>query len=168
MTQLNNTFDENLELAKSLTASVWERLGNLGIAKGGPGSGPHKGGGSGKIGSLATAANDLKNKRAKSYLEHSEMVTDHKKLAQAHMAEANKLARNAGSLVQSDNAELGHKVLERANDHERASIAHEEAATAHSAQNVSARRESQTANAETETARAAEASAKADRPALGS
>ncbi len=33
MTESNNTFDENLELAKSLTASVWERLGNLGISK---------------------------------------------------------------------------------------------------------------------------------------
>ena len=29
MTKLNNTFDENLELSKSLTASVWERLGYL-------------------------------------------------------------------------------------------------------------------------------------------
>ena len=45
MTKPNNTFNENLELAKSLTASVWERLGNLGIAKGGPGSGPHASGG---------------------------------------------------------------------------------------------------------------------------
>ena len=55
MTESNNTFDENLELSKSLTASVWERLENLGMAKGGPGSGPHKGGGSGKIDSLARA-----------------------------------------------------------------------------------------------------------------
>ena len=29
MTQPDNTFNRNLELAKSLTASVWERLGNL-------------------------------------------------------------------------------------------------------------------------------------------
>ena len=45
MTKPNNTFDENLELSKSLVTSVWERLENLGMAKGGPGSGPHKGGG---------------------------------------------------------------------------------------------------------------------------
>jgi hypothetical protein len=136
--------------ANSIFSKEWEE------SKHPRGAGGKFGSGSG---SLATAANDLKNKRAQGYLEHSEMVTDHKKLAQAHMAEANKLARNAGSLVQFGNAELGHITLERANDHERASIAHEEAATAHSAQ---------TANAETETARAAEASAKADRPALGS
>ena len=47
MNESNSTFDENLDLAKSLTASVWERLENLGVAKGGPGSGPHKGGGNG-------------------------------------------------------------------------------------------------------------------------
>jgi len=46
MTESNDTFDENLELAKSLTASVWKRLENLGVAKGGPGSGPHASGGS--------------------------------------------------------------------------------------------------------------------------
>ena len=34
----NNTFNQNLELSKSLIASVWERLENLGMAKGGPGS----------------------------------------------------------------------------------------------------------------------------------
>jgi len=33
MNESNNNFDENLELSKSLTASVWERLGNLGISK---------------------------------------------------------------------------------------------------------------------------------------
>ena len=59
MTESNNTFNENLDLAKSLTASVWERLENLGVAKGGPGSGPHAGGGAKEVKGKDVKAGDV-------------------------------------------------------------------------------------------------------------
>jgi hypothetical protein len=64
----DNTFNQNLELSKSLTASVWERLENLGMAKGGPGSGPHKGGGDG-----ALSANASPSSKA----EYHQSIADH-------------------------------------------------------------------------------------------
>ena len=122
-------------------------------------------------GSMASRAKEVADK---SPMMHSARASDHRELAAAHMDQANKLARNAGSLVQSGNAELGQKVLDRANDHERAANAHEEAARAHTAAGGFDTDKSKLATgaaekldaAKTATARAAELSAIADKPAL--
>ena len=139
----------NEEILKALDELKAASTAAKNILKGGPGSGPHKGGGDAKIGSLSEAAGKLSG-----VSNHNAAAAEHTRLSGEHMTEANKLARNAGNLIMQDNPGLAHIVLDRANDHEAAAQAHEAAAKEHSAGSD---------KAAAATARAAEASTKADR-----
>jgi len=100
-----HTFNENLELSKALTASAWERLGNLNIAKGGPGSGPHKGGGGGQD-TLAQRAGEILSTMGKTTI--SDKIEAHDKLASDHFIARNK-ALESGKEDQAEAHNLAGK-----------------------------------------------------------
>jgi hypothetical protein len=112
MTKLNNTFEENLELAKSLTASVGERLGNLSKEFD---ESKHPRGAGGKFGYSQSDAESART--AKTNGQIRDAISHHLRVQENHRAAA--AALRAASPVR------GEKV---ANKHDDAAYHHGEAA----------------------------------------